>query len=419
MKKILFVLTLMLALICVLASCEEARSITKSEIVNGELVITYSDGTSENLGKIVGEDGKNGESMSDPENPQGLDFFPLPDGTWSVSAGKALYLEEIVIPATYQGKAVTCIGLPQGLDNSATEEGNCGTGFMHAFNLKKIVLPDSITYIGVQAFNGCEKLTEITLPAALTGIGEDAFNNCGALEYTVYEGGKYLGNAENPYLYLVSAKGATNFLFADTTKFFDEDVFYYSNTLSSVTLPSTMAKISADMFCGCSALEAVTIPNGVTTIEERAFYGCSSLTSITFPNSITTIGTAAFGGCSSLTTVVFESNSQLKTIGCSAFYNTGLTSIVIPVGVNVLFEDAFDMCKMTRICFENTDGWFVAETLFATTGTALNVSDPAANAYNLTGYDPDSDGRDNLGNSGANAIHAQSNNANEKVWKRN
>ena len=53
MKKLLCILTLLLALVCVLAACETARSITKSEIVNGELVITYNDGTSENLGKAA------------------------------------------------------------------------------------------------------------------------------------------------------------------------------------------------------------------------------------------------------------------------------------------------------------------------------------------------------------------------------
>ena len=32
------------------------------EIVEGELVITYTDGTSTNLGKIIGSDGSNGEN---------------------------------------------------------------------------------------------------------------------------------------------------------------------------------------------------------------------------------------------------------------------------------------------------------------------------------------------------------------------
>lgn len=61
MKKLVLMLSLLLALLCVLAACDSARSITKSEIVNGELVLTYSDGTTENLGKVVGEKGDQGE----------------------------------------------------------------------------------------------------------------------------------------------------------------------------------------------------------------------------------------------------------------------------------------------------------------------------------------------------------------------
>ena len=103
MKKVFAVFAVLLALVCMLAACGRARSITKSEIVNGELVLTYSDGTTENLGKVVGVKGEKGDqgekgdagssSAPDDENPQRLDFYPLPDGTYGVKAGKSFYLE--------------------------------------------------------------------------------------------------------------------------------------------------------------------------------------------------------------------------------------------------------------------------------------------------------------------------------------
>ena len=43
------------------------------------------------------------------ENAQQLEFYPLSDGTYAVSAGKAKFLEQIDIPANYGGKAVTVI----------------------------------------------------------------------------------------------------------------------------------------------------------------------------------------------------------------------------------------------------------------------------------------------------------------------
>ncbi len=44
-----------------------------------------------------------------PLSAQYLEYLPLPDGSWAVSAGKAKLLDKIVIPAVYQGKAVTKI----------------------------------------------------------------------------------------------------------------------------------------------------------------------------------------------------------------------------------------------------------------------------------------------------------------------
>lgn len=42
-----------------------------------------------------------------PPSAQYLEYLPLPDGTWAVSVGKAKLLDKIMIPAAYQGKAVT------------------------------------------------------------------------------------------------------------------------------------------------------------------------------------------------------------------------------------------------------------------------------------------------------------------------
>jgi hypothetical protein len=48
-------------------------------------------------------------------------------------------------------------------------------------------LPNSLTYIGSHAFNGCTRLTEIILPNGLETIGSYAFNGCNSLEtMTIY-----------------------------------------------------------------------------------------------------------------------------------------------------------------------------------------------------------------------------------------
>ena len=96
----------------------------------------------------------------------GLKYSPLPDGTYGVAAGTARNLEKIVIPASYNGKAVTAI-LPE--------------AFEKATNLKSVTIPDSITRIGNRAFYGCNSLTNISIPDSVTTIGEYAFHGCSSL----------------------------------------------------------------------------------------------------------------------------------------------------------------------------------------------------------------------------------------------
>ena len=169
-KRILSVVCLILILCLCLASCKETVSVTGAAVnADGDLIITMSDGSTQNLGKVKGADGQNGSSA---ENPQCLDFYPLPDGTYAVSLGHAILLENIVIPATYQGKAVTKI-ISYNYDTLES-------------HVKSITLPVSVTSIGNDAFSCCSSLESITIPDSVTSIGNYAFNACSSLESVTF-----------------------------------------------------------------------------------------------------------------------------------------------------------------------------------------------------------------------------------------
>jgi len=72
-------------------------------------------------------------------------------------------------------------------------------------------------------------------------------------------------------------------------------------------------------------ITSITIPSSITTIGHDAFWGCSSLTSITIPSSVTSIGANAFAYCTSLTNVYFQGNAPIPSDDASVFDNTPAT----------------------------------------------------------------------------------------------
>ena len=196
----------------------------------------------------------------------------------------------------------------------------------------EIVIPSEydgfpVIAIGDDAFYGCKGLTSITIPDSVTSIDNYAFYGCDNLQYSDYNGGKYLGNDKNPYMALI--KG----------------------TATSGIHPET--KIIADSaFSGCTDLTSITIPDSVTHIGDSAFSGCKGLTSITIPDSVTSIGYSVFSWCDNLKTIslpfldgehIIAIPSSVKnviitkaeTIGLFSFqgFTGSLTSITIPDSV--------------------------------------------------------------------------------------
>ena len=251
----------------------------------------------------------------------------------------------------------------------------------------------SVTSIGYWAFGNCSNLTSITIPNSVTTIGEDAFN--GTAWYDNQPNGLvYAGKVAHEYKGTMPSN--TKIALKEGTLGIGDKAFYGCSGLTSVTIPNSVTNIGSSAFEGCSGLTSVTIPNSVTSISNRAFnscsgltsvtipnsvtsigsyafYNCSDLTSVTIPNSVTAIGDCVFSGCSGLTSVTINSNSiiskeysstfnlsnilgsQVKSyiigdgvtaIGDYAFFKcSGLTSVTIPNSVTSIGDYAFSVCS--------------------------------------------------------------------------
>ncbi len=217
-----------------------------------------------------GEQSGGNQNQGTPEvYTEGLEFKELEDGTYEVSRGTAVAAENIVIPSTYNGKAVTAI---------AAEGFNEAVAFETEANvIKTVTIPSSVTKIGRAAFANCVLLTEVNIPSGVTEIVWDTFANCQALENIVLpEGITKIG--ERAFMWTAIKSIAI----PSTVKQIDKRAFKQCEALESIVLPSGLTTIATECFTKCTALKYVTIPSSVTAIEKRAFLNCENLQTITF-----------------------------------------------------------------------------------------------------------------------------------------
>jgi len=190
-----------------------------------------------------------------------------------------------------------------------------------------IIIPNSVTSIGEQAFNNCTGLTDITISAGVTSIVSYAFYGCTGLtgNITIPAGVMSIGQGA-----FSNCTGLTSVTFAADSQLqtIGDYAFRDCTSLTSVTIPNSVTSIGEAAFCDCTSLTRITIPSSVTYIGDNAFRNCTSLTSVTIQSGVTSIVRFAFFGCSSLTSVTIP--SSVTSIGIGAFWEcTSLTSVTI------------------------------------------------------------------------------------------
>ena len=142
--------------------------------------------------------------------------------------------------------------------------------------LVDLTIPDSVTHIGVCAFQSCSSLANVTIPDSVTHIGHFAFLGCNSLVH-------YSVNLTIPNSVSVTNIG--------------DGAFCGCSSLVSLTIPNSVTHIGIGAFRNASCLSNLTIAKSMIHIEPCAFQSCSSLVSLTNPNSVTHIGNHAFDGC--------------------------------------------------------------------------------------------------------------------------
>lgn len=244
--------------------------------------------------------------------------------------------------------------------------------FNGSTSLTSLILPDSITYIGQEAFAncsnlssiqtvsessgsdvfspstgylaveeieyrafyGCNSLTGITFGEKVEGRGgvqtiqNEAFMNCSNLNsieigptVTWVEGGAFANCSSLDGL-------GSGVKIRDNPLFFVHNgiLYYRESNRSNILLlcpagtqsgiltdfPEFVTQIRNQAFYGCAGLSSITIPDTVRTIGDRAFYDCIGLGNVTIPNSVTSIGADVFRNCSSGLCIICSGGSTAE-----------------------------------------------------------------------------------------------------------
>lgn len=210
-----------------------------------------------------------------------------------------------------------------------------------------IVIPNTVTKIGDEAFKGNKKVTGVIIPGSVVDIGNNAFEACENLKKVAFTNP---GEARNNLLIRLGA-------FKDCTK------------LTDVEIPARVKQIVGNIFKGCTSLMEIKVNAnnpyyfaqdgvlfGPALVEYSPKYddnyvllaypagrqGEYTIPSKVNGKEIDQIWTSGFEGAASLTDITIP--ASIGRLGTAAFEGTGLTHVTIPDTVHQVDPAVFQNC---------------------------------------------------------------------------
>ena len=298
------------------------------------------------VGTLFAESGECGENLT----------WNLKNGVLTISGTGEMYdYAALDVPWYSQRESITSLII----GNSVTRIGN--EAFYGCSGLTSIEIPNSVTEIGYEAFYGCSGLTSVTIGNNVSTIEYGAFDWCESIIQVTLNSDAIVSKDYHglPGYCLIDIFGyqVEEYIIGDNVTRIGDNAFgYYAideHNLTSVTIGNGVTSIGDEAFYDCCSLTSVNLPEGITRIGYEAFSGCRSLTSITLPESVTSIEDMAFAACTSLTSINIPEG--ITIIDTGVFQGCGFASINIPQSVTIIAPQAFWGCSsLTSINIPNS-----------------------------------------------------------------
>jgi len=267
------------------------------------------------------------------------------------------------------------------------------TGFIE--NVEHIVIENSISAIGSNAFSKCPLLKTISIGATVTDIDYFAFGNNPTLtDITV--------NSANPIYYsdngMLINKDTKTFVkcppkktgivtVPESVEIIGKLSFSHCTGVTGILLPSSLLKIEMLAFF-YSGIISITIPAKVT-LQASAIDNCSNLVSIQIPNSVTSSPQMYFNCCDNLSYITVDASHPAFSSIDGVLFSKDLKTMkmcppgrkgkyAVPVGTTTIPMIAFFHCnKLTSIVFPSTVSTIEAAAIDGCT-SLISITIPAS-----------------------------------------
>lgn len=191
--------------------------------------------------------------------------------------------------------------------------------------IKSVTIPEGITVIPYFCFYGCSSLSDIKFPSTIAyfSIPDNGGGN------SALEGTKWLENQPDGPVYI-------------------NDVLYIckGNQNGTIDIKDGTKVITAFAFLDQKYVENINLPQTIEIIDYSAFYRCISLTEITIPKSVKKISNYAFDNTPSMTQIFYDCNGVIaEGEGRTISYKT-LEKISLLENVSDFTHFSFSKCLL-------------------------------------------------------------------------
>ena len=211
--------------------------------------------------------------------------------------------------------------------------------FSYCSNLSSINIHNNIKEINEYAFKGCTGLINVIINNSSTTVHHDSFESCPNIKYNIYENGKYLGNENNPYMFLFSTidTNVESVTIHENTKVIQSRSIAECNRISNIIIPNSIERLESGAIFNCTYLRYITVPFlGNTRDENRGYFG------------------HALGGTTgnNLFEITIQSATHISNFAFSDFEN--LRNVILPDNIESISISAFEGCtSLTGNAYEN------------------------------------------------------------------